>query len=108
MGKLVTGYKILCYRDSFESYKRITNDRIREIPASAQDDFALLVCVNNEKLIGFDKSSKALDLLGLLFKGCYSASGDEMLHVAQAAPRYSGGYTFKPRCNSFENMIRES
>lgn len=102
-----TQYRLLCYRDSFESYRKITNDIIRAIPAEPLDQVALLVCVNSDGKIGFDSSVNSQILLGTLFKGACIVHGEKLSQVASVSSRYSGRYTFKPKCDSFFNLIKE-
>jgi hypothetical protein len=103
----MTAYMILCYKDSFESYRKTANDVIRAIPAKREDEFALLTCVNSEQSLGFDVSEKSQRLLGSLFKSCYTTCGEKMAGPTSAVSRYSSSYAFKPKCHSFGSMIEQ-
>lgn len=102
-----TQYRLLCYKDSFESYRKIANDIIRKIPAEPLDQVALLVCVNSDGKIGFDSSVNSQILLGTLFNGAYIVHGEKLSQVASVSSRYSGRYTLKPKCDSFLDLIKE-
>ncbi|RRV05650.1 hypothetical protein EGJ27_17715 [Pseudomonas sp. v388] len=102
----MSAYKILCYRDKFEFYKRITSPKTREIPANEQDEFALLVCITTEGDIGFDASADAALLLGALAQGSYVLAGAELFYESNILPAESRAYTFRPKDQYFGNMIK--
>ena len=104
----MTRYQILCYRDHFEAFKAIANEKTCAIPAEPMDDFAILVCVNNDRTIGFDSSEDSDKLLGLLFKDCFTTQGTNLTGPVEEVPsRYSCNYAFKPKSDAFERMIKD-
>ena len=106
--KIMTRYQILCYRDHFDAFKSIANEKICAIPAEPQDDFAILVCVSSDRMIGFDSSEDSDKLLGLLFKDCFTTQGTNLAGPVEELPsHYSFNYAFKPKSDAFEHMLND-
>jgi hypothetical protein len=107
MEAAMTEYQILCYRDSFDSYKEIANDITRAIPARDEDEFALLVCVNNSHKIGFDSCGGGALILGELAKHGYSLIGKKLVNIDKLIPGYSSRYICKPKGEALKQMIQD-
>jgi hypothetical protein len=100
-------YKILCYRDRFENFKKIAAERTGNFPAKPTDDFARLVCVNSEGRVGFDKSEDASGLIGTMAIGNFWPWQDKMLCIGTPEGRYGRGYVFRPNSDAFERLVKE-
>lgn len=100
-------YKILCYRDHFENFRKITYASVGRIPAKPNDDFARLISVNSEGKIGLHHSEDASKLISLMSMGNYFPSRDKMCCVTEPGAMYGFGYAFRPKCNAFESLIKE-
>jgi hypothetical protein len=100
-------YKIFCYRDRFENFKKIAAERTGNFPAKPTDDFARLVCVNSEGRVGFDKSEDASHLIGTMAIGNFWPWQDKMLCIGTPEGRYGRGYVFRPNSDAFECLVKE-
>jgi hypothetical protein len=67
----VKHYRVLCYRTTFDIFKKASSGRVNKIPAENNDDFALLASVDQQGFVGFDKTTEGRNAIKSLVANCY-------------------------------------
>jgi hypothetical protein len=104
----VKNYKIICYRAKFDDFKKTSSSRIRNIPAEISDDFALLASVDQNGLIGFDRSKEGAAAIRSLVANCYYIDINGQLQPPSSKKlHYVPFFMFRDKDGEFGRAVNE-
>ncbi len=107
-GCSMKNYKIICYRAKFDDFKKNSSSRIRSIPAEVNDDFALLASVDQNGLIGFDRSEGGATAISSLVASCYYIDiNGELQPPSSKELHYMPFFMFRDKDGAFERAVSE-
>lgn len=101
-------YEIICYRAKFDDFKKTSSSRIRNIPAEISDDFALLASVDQNGLIGFDRSKEGAAAIKSLVANCYYIDINGQLQPPSSKQlHYVPFFMFRDKNGEFGRAVSE-
>jgi hypothetical protein len=101
-------YKIICHRAKFDDFKKSSSNRIRNIPAEINDNFALLASVDQSGSFGFDKTEKGAAAIKSLITNCYYIDINGKLQPPSSKKlHYMPFFMFRDKDGEFERAVSE-
>lgn len=103
--------EIVCFRDRFSEFKKISSERVASLPADPCDDFAICLAKNSGGDLGFSRTPEAARAELLLNERCYRLNFERNAIIPPGSPRRAleavAPMLFRAKDNRFEQAVKE-